>query len=121
MQTVGLQVHCGTEGVNQGTGSLKPPVVSQRSGQKGLSPGPAWGGLSTPRKSGCPVGERETTMRTGGEMTQPLQRAPQTAFVSAGHPVGRAGPPTVGGWWLSSGWVSSSAAQGLVWKPARAS
>lgn len=86
MQTVGLQIHCGMEGVNQSIGSLRPPngVTEEGNswtGRPGLQirktvPGSAWGGLSISHKLRCPVGKWVITMRTGREITQALLRAP---------------------------------------------
>ena len=44
-----------------------------------------WGGLGISYKMRCSVGKWVIAMRTGREITQALQRAPQTAFVFAGH------------------------------------
>lgn len=86
MQTLGLQVPCGTDRFNQSIGSLRPPsgVTEEGNswiGKSGLRmrknvPGPAWGGLSISHKLRCPVGKWVIAMRTGRELTQALQRAP---------------------------------------------
>lgn len=115
MQTVGLQIRCGMQGVNQSIGFLRPPrgVTEEGNSWRGRSglrirknvPDPAWGGLSISHKLRCPVGKWVFTMRTGREIIQALQRAPYTAFVVAGHLQAVGTPLTVHGLWFSSGWV----------------
>lgn len=86
MQTVGVQIHCGMEGVNQSIGSLRlPNGVTEEgnswTGRPGLRirknvPGSAWGGLSIPHKLRCLVGKWVITVRTGREIAQALLRTP---------------------------------------------
>lgn len=93
MQTVGLQVLCVLEGVNHRTGSLRPPTGSQNKELKDRKVRPRMG--------------------KGIYQVQPGDLIHPQVGEWAGHPTGYEDPLTDHRLWLSSGWVCSSAAQGL--------